>query len=203
MWFIWTLFEKDIFGDAKAQCHTAVEVLNKNTDALRGELRNWYAQYQVANPTSNLSRLQDLRPTMLGTKAEPALRTKAAETFGLLLFSKDSSASFVAKLGAEGRDIVRLAATLARHMQIMDDSPRVFSAASLQEPRVSPPIRTDINTGRCFVTCGVDGRKPREKTCDKEFRRTHRQARRLWLALGLPLAPKDHLWAHMVERPRP
>ena len=37
----------------------------------------------------------------------------------------------------------------------------------------------------------------------QELRATFTEARKLWIELGVPEAPKDHLWAHLVAQHRP
>ena len=71
---------------------------------------------------------------MLGTKAEPALRTKAAGAIGRLLFANDMANTLLPRMGTEGPRIARLANVLVRHMEIMDTNPRVFPKPALKDP---------------------------------------------------------------------
>ena len=90
-----------------------------NCNALRTELWKWYDDYHSKHPSANLSRLQNLKPSMLGTKKDPTLRTKAAETFGLLLFSQAMATKFGGKFGPDQEHITRLVNALVRHMEVM------------------------------------------------------------------------------------
>ena len=74
-------------------------------------------RFHSKHPSANLSRLQNLKPSMLGTKKDPTLRTKAGETFGLLLFSQGMATKFGGKFGPDQEHITRLVNALVRHME--------------------------------------------------------------------------------------
>ena len=50
----------------------------------------------------------ELEAEHAGTKKDPTLRTKAAETFGLLLFSQAMATKFGGKFGPDQKHITRL-----------------------------------------------------------------------------------------------
>lgn len=144
MWFLWRVVDRDVYGVARAGHRTADECLLLSCNALRNDLWNFYGRYHAQHPGANLSRLQDLRPSMLGTRSDPCLRTKAAETFGLLLFCADLAPKITQRLGPQGPDTAQLAAALARHMAIMDESPKTISPEAYQEPGQSQSGRIDL-----------------------------------------------------------
>ena len=49
----------------------------------------WYQDRHKANPSENLTQLHDLTVKMLGTRDSPALKTKGAETYGILKYLVD------------------------------------------------------------------------------------------------------------------
>ena len=53
---------------------------------LRSELWAWYASRRLSHPTENLTQVVDVTPGLFGSMQDPKLKTKAAETWGMLLF---------------------------------------------------------------------------------------------------------------------
>ena len=53
---------------------------------LKAQLFRWYSDRARKHPEEALTRLADLTYKMVGTKSRPKLKTKAAETWGLLIF---------------------------------------------------------------------------------------------------------------------
>ena len=53
---------------------------------IRRGLLAWYDRRHQQRPTERLTRVSDLTPKMLGEKADPALKVKGAECWGLVLF---------------------------------------------------------------------------------------------------------------------
>ena len=51
----------------------------------RASLMAWFKRH-AERPRENLTQLSDFRPKMVGTRGNPLLKTKGAETFGLLHF---------------------------------------------------------------------------------------------------------------------
>ena len=54
--------------------------------AIRHALFGFYDRRHAALPEENLTRVSDMVPAMLGTSADPKLKTKGAETWGFLFF---------------------------------------------------------------------------------------------------------------------
>ena len=102
MWGIWFFMEVDLFGVGGSGDYNEDEKLQLNANALRHELWGWYELRLADHPQEDLSRLQDLQPSMLGTKNAPALKTKAAETLGLLYFLRDTIEKICREAWGEG-----------------------------------------------------------------------------------------------------
>ena len=66
---------------------TADELLEMSCMAIKGELFTWYDTRHTADPLEGLTRLQEFKSTMLGSRNARVLKTKAAETKGLLFFT--------------------------------------------------------------------------------------------------------------------
>ena len=54
--------------------------------AFRSQFRSFHKSYHSLFPDRNLTRVHDITPAMVGTKADKKLKTKGAETWGVLLF---------------------------------------------------------------------------------------------------------------------
>ena len=104
----------DIFGVCASRLHNQEQGLLCNSNAPRTELWKWYDDYHSEHPNANLSRLQTLKPSMLGTHKDPTLRTEAAETFGLLTFSPGHGVGslVLSKSTSRGWSILRYATWL-------------------------------------------------------------------------------------------
>ena len=79
---IWTLIDEGAYG----YIGTEHELTHIAAIAMRASLMKFYANYQRKYPLSNLTRVSDFTQSMLGTWNKPALKTKAAETWGVALF---------------------------------------------------------------------------------------------------------------------
>jgi hypothetical protein len=61
---------------------------------LTNALKRFYRQQHDADPTQNLTRINAMKPKMIGSRAEPCLKTKGAETWGLLLFLEEAFSKY-------------------------------------------------------------------------------------------------------------
>ena len=79
---IWELIKNGAYG------HTGTrdELIFAATMVMRSNLMEFYKAYQKEHPQSNLTRVADFTPSMIGTVNNQSLKTKAAETYGLALF---------------------------------------------------------------------------------------------------------------------
>jgi len=98
---------------------TAGEALIVAVMSLKNELFSWYRRRRKSHPTEKLTELSDLVPKMLGTKADPQLKTKAAETFGILVFLDDNMDKFSDSLGADAPRYKEAAHLLLRYIRIV------------------------------------------------------------------------------------
>ena len=97
---IWALLKAGVWG---VLAGTGDEQLHVAVNSLRSELYTWYAAYRKANPKQQITQVADLSSHLLGTEAHRVLRSKGAETYGLLLFMVDMLHKHGRNLPLEGR----------------------------------------------------------------------------------------------------
>ena len=85
---------------------------------MRGALFAFYRRRHAAMPEENLTRVSDLVPPMVGTAADPKMKTKGAETWGLLLFLLDDFRRWGARIG-QNKDRVLLAGESLERMVLI------------------------------------------------------------------------------------
>ena len=101
--------------------------------AMRAELWRWYSERHKKYPLENLTRLADLTPKMLGTRASPKLKTKAAETLGLLHFVTDMVTKYSALIGERSRIFREAGASAIKYMEVCSGNPVSMQARSIQD----------------------------------------------------------------------
>ena len=87
---------------------TQAENINIAVIVLRAALLSWYPKYEHEHPGEKLTRVSDLKPSMVGELNDQKLKTKGAETWGVALFLLDELALRSALVGSEG-DKLRMA----------------------------------------------------------------------------------------------
>eukprot|EP00969_Alexandrium_andersonii_P200626 8863220-Alexandrium_andersonii.AAC.1 len=79
-------FSLNVFGVPEG---SAYELFVSGVRVLNRELQAWYLVYHAAHPGTQLTKVTEITKKMLGgTTDSGLLKTKAAETYGLLLFSQ-------------------------------------------------------------------------------------------------------------------
>lgn len=94
---IWKLIESGAYGHVGTQ----PELIAIAANVIRSNLMIFYGKYQKDHPLSNLTRVSDFVPSMIGTFGDQKLKTKAAETYGVALFLIDEIESRGRCLGDE------------------------------------------------------------------------------------------------------
>ena len=117
---------------ATTDSNTEAEMLQIAVMCMRAELFRWYRDRARSHPEENLTRLSDLTLKMLGTKAAPKLRTKAAETWGLLLFLVEMLQKYGANVGHDAQRLHEAGVALVDHMDICSGSPTQLPPAMVQ-----------------------------------------------------------------------
>jgi hypothetical protein len=94
---VWVVLESGIYGNAGA----ADENLAVSTLAFRSALMSWYKTRHAQNPTENLTRVADFTVKMIGKRSSPKLKTKGAETYGLMKFLLFVFETYGSRLGEQ------------------------------------------------------------------------------------------------------
>jgi hypothetical protein len=123
---LWFLLSSRLFGSHG----TAEEHVQVATMIMKNKLMEFYTRYADAHPEKPLTRVSDLTPKMIGTRAEPRCKTKGAETFGMAAFLVDMLLKFMALLGDRGRRLHTAGASLLSIIRIWAASGHVMSRQS-------------------------------------------------------------------------
>jgi hypothetical protein len=115
---VWFLLLSSLWG----QVGTTEESLSIAVLAMRHSLMVWYRQRHQRNPAERLTRVHNLTRKMLGDPGDRHLKTKAAETWGILLFVTDMLERHQGQLPADalrlrvaGMSLVQMVEVLSAH----------------------------------------------------------------------------------------
>ena len=125
---LWQLLLSRLWG----QGNNLSEVVAISAAVLKNKLLAWYKVYRRANPTRNLTELSDMTVKMLGTAAEHKLKTKGAETFGLLLFLVDTLREQHGRINL-GQEMLEAGQCLVDLVGVWDACDMHMPAASIQQ----------------------------------------------------------------------
>jgi hypothetical protein len=114
---IWVVLESGVFGGTGS----AEERLHVACLALRASLMQFYKEWDRQHPGHELTRLSDFTPKMMGTSANPQLKSKGAETFGLLKFMLHTFALYKERLGEHWQRLKMAGESLDRIVSIWNE----------------------------------------------------------------------------------
>lgn len=97
--------------------------------ALRHELFAWYRSYKE----EELTRVADLVPSMLGKETSGTLKTKGAETYGLLVFCLVALRRYGEALPGAAAQLLAAGQSLKQWVDALKNSPVVVSVKTMQE----------------------------------------------------------------------
>ena len=126
---MWKLLVAGVWGDVSS----SVAQRSIAVTRLRSALWEWYRERAELHPGENLTRLADLTPGMLGTEAKPDLKTKAAETWGIMLFLNDKVQANAGALGADARPLLDCGSMLVQVYEIMKANGNIVPEAAQQD----------------------------------------------------------------------
>ena len=122
--------------------------------------------------TTEVAETSTCSRASLGTKKDPALRTKAADSLGQLMYCQTMATKFGGKFGPS-----------VRHMEVTAEYTRALSTEASQGCRWSACCsRQRVHYSVLFLF-------------DEGVQRM-RKRKNLWSVLELPTAPRDHMWGH-------
>ena len=107
------------------------DVVAISATVLKHKLTNWYKAFRKDHPHRNLTELNDITVKMLGTAAQPKLKTKGAETYGLMLFLVDTLRANFGRLEL-GRELLEAGQCLIDLIAAFDGHGMQMPASSIQ-----------------------------------------------------------------------
>jgi hypothetical protein len=111
---VWQVLTSGIYGSVGA----ADENLQVAVLAFRGSLMSWYRARHLAHPAECLTRVADFTIKMIGKRSEPCLKTKAAETFGLMKFLLHVLTSYTFRIGPDWQRLLKAGDALDKMLGI-------------------------------------------------------------------------------------
>ena len=100
---LWAVLLSGIYG----QRGTAEEQMIVALMALRSALMAWYKTRHQEYPNERLTRLNDLTPKMVGAPAAQCLKTKGAETYGLMKFLLSLLRMYTFRIGPDWQRLLQ------------------------------------------------------------------------------------------------
>lgn len=125
MWFL-------VLGGAWGFHGTRHETIENACLAIRQDLRVWYNAHQLANPDDRITRIGTFKRRHLREPDDKKLRTKGAETWGIVLFLVARLEREVIRMGAEAGRRCAAGQELVRMNRVWQSSPWRMSAAAIQ-----------------------------------------------------------------------
>ena len=126
---VWAVLGSGIYGAVGA----GEENLVVATLAFRSALISWYKARHAQNPGENLTRVFDFTKKMIGTEAKPHLKTKGAETFGLMKFLIHTFQVYGCRLGEHWQRLLQAGQALDRIIEIWNSSGWVMTPAARED----------------------------------------------------------------------
>lgn len=128
---LWHLLVAPVWGVTSAN---APERIVLHLLRLRSQLMDWYSSRARMYPDEHLTQVADLTIKMLGSESNPKLRTKAMETYGIMLYLIDALERHERDLPPCCRALREAAIALERFIQICKRHGSVLPASAQQEP---------------------------------------------------------------------
>ena len=126
---LWTLLDSGIFGNLG----THDEQLMTGILNLRGQLMAWYRERHQRNPSERLTRLSNLTMKMFGSSQDRKIKTKAAETWGMLIFLADVFERCIPRLPPNASQLLEAARCLIRLVEIWNENGVTLPEAAIDE----------------------------------------------------------------------
>ena len=141
---VWLLLSRSFWG----QVGTTEESLSIAVLAMRHSLMVWHRQRHQQNPAERLTRVHNSTRNLLGDPGDRHLKTKAAETWGILLFVTDMLERHQGQLPA---DALRLRVAGMSLVQMVE----VLSAHGVRVPPAAIQTCCDLYERHMVLTYGM------------------------------------------------
>ena len=112
---------------------TMEEVINTSLISMNNQLSQWYKQRHRQYPTEKITRIKHMSHGRIGSNTERACKTKAAETWGLMLFLLDVIEGNLPRLPDWAPRFARAGRHLERMIIIFRDAGVHMTTSEIQE----------------------------------------------------------------------
>jgi hypothetical protein len=126
---LWSLLLSGVYGDSGTQA----ENIRSGVLVLRHSLMSWYSRRHAGNVNEKLTRVADFTVKMVGEPGDQVLKTKGAETWGILLFLLDELRRFEARAGREWRRLLRAGECLEEMVRVWSSHSGVLPSAARRQ----------------------------------------------------------------------
>ena len=127
---VWLLLRANVWGRFEASAEDSFMVA---VQCMKGELFAWYERRRRSHPQERLTEVSDLTPNMLGTRAEPKLKLKAMECWGMFLFLLYFIEAHAARIGDRISAYLRVGKLLERFYVVLKAHGHVLPAPVRQD----------------------------------------------------------------------
>ena len=118
-----------IYGSAgTADENLAVAILS-----MRAALMSWYKARHAENPSECLTRVADFSAKTVGNASKQVLKTKGAETYGILMFSLFILNKYGARIGPQWQRLLKAGKCLADIVKIWQEHDWIIPKAKRAE----------------------------------------------------------------------
>ena len=126
---VWTCLLSGVFGGVG----TAEENVATGILAFRSMLMSWYKTRHKERPGERLTRLADFNAKLIGTASSQVLKSKGAETYGLMKFLLHLYGRFQGRLGDTWQRLLKAGLALERVVTIWQEHDWIIPPARRQE----------------------------------------------------------------------
>ena len=124
---VWTLILERCYAVAATQEEQIIVSLL----AMRRFLLQWYDKRKHSRPDEGLTHVHDWTPKMVGTAADPKMKVKAAECWGVLFFFVDELQRFGNRAGPHWATLLEAGQCLVMMQDQFDNSPTIMPDSAI------------------------------------------------------------------------
>ena len=129
---VWGLVDADVWDTRRDGNTHATERLQESCIRMQADMHQWLLGHRRSHPQEVLTEVHEIHYKMLGEKHEQKLALKGGETKTMLMFLQDKLLRFAGAV-ENGAHMLAAGAAILRHIRLLKDAPRAFTAADLQE----------------------------------------------------------------------
>ena len=129
MYVFWTMIIRNVYGVSGGN----QDILAGTVLRLRSDLMAYYANLP-SDVRSTVTQVEDLTIKMLGSRAKPKLKTKAAESKGLIPFAVQLLKEHKSKMIVKATSLIEAGHALLNFINLMEDNGRVLPRRVVEDP---------------------------------------------------------------------